>query len=50
MRQPLAAEIDRARKRVPAGLGPGPVGLLPARRRRDGAVLEGRADAGRRRG
>ena len=40
MRQFLAAELGRRGEAVPAGGGPGGVGLFPARRRGDGAVLE----------
>jgi hypothetical protein len=44
MRQLLAAEIGGRSKAVPAGGGPGGVGLLPAGRGGDMAVLEGRAE------
>ena len=40
VRQILAAEFRRRGEAVPAGLRPGPIGLLPARRHGDGAVLE----------
>ena len=43
MRQRLAAPLRGSREPVPAGLRPGAVGLLPAGRRGDGAVLERRA-------
>ena len=43
MRQALAAPFGRAGEAVPAGGGPGGVGLLPARRHGDLAVLERRA-------
>ena len=43
VRQRLAAPFGRRREPVPAGGRPGAVGLLPARRRGDGAVLERRA-------
>ena len=43
MRQRLAAESRGRRHRVPAALPPGLVGLLPARRHGDAAVLERRA-------
>ena len=40
--QPLAAPFGRAGEPVPAGAGPGGVGLFPAGRHGDGAVLEDR--------
>ena len=43
VRQTLAAPLRGSGKPVPAGLRPGAIGLLPARRRGDGAVLERRA-------
>ena len=43
VRQFLTAEIGRRGKAVPAGRGPGGVGLLPARRHGDLAVLERRS-------
>ena len=39
MRQPLPAPLGRAGEPVPAALRPGRIGLLPARRHGDGAVL-----------
>ena len=45
MRQRLAAPLRGQRHRVPAGAGPAAIGLLPARRHGDGAVLERRAEA-----
>ena len=45
LRQLLAAPLRRRGEPVPAGLRPGAVGLLPARRRGDDAVLERRAIA-----
>ena len=45
VRQLLAAPLRRRGQPVPAGLRPGAIGLLPARRRGDGAVLERRAVA-----
>ena len=44
VRQRLAAPLRRQRNRVPAGRGPAAIGLLPARRHGDGAVLERRAE------
>ena len=44
VRQFLAAPFGRRGEPVPAGGGPGGVGLLPARRRGDVAVLERRAE------
>ena len=44
VRQRLAAEVGRRGETVPAGGGPGGVGLLPAGRRRHLAVLERRAE------
>ena len=41
VRQLLAAEFGGRGNAVPAGGGPGGIGLFPARRRGDGAVLEG---------
>src|SRR4029453_8406059 len=43
MRWPLATPICRRREPIPACRGPGGVGILPARRRGDIAVLERRA-------
>ena len=40
MRQLLAAPVGRRGEAIPAGRGPGGVGVLPAGRRRDVAVLE----------
>ena len=45
MRQMLAAPLRGRREPIPAGRGPGAIGLLPARRRGDDAVLELRAAA-----
>ena len=45
VRQLLAAPLRGCGEPVPAGLRPGAIGLLPARRRGDGAVLERRAVA-----
>ena len=45
MRQILAAPLRGRGEPVPARLRPGAIGLLPARRRGDGAVLERRAVA-----
>ncbi len=45
VRQSLAAPLLGRGKPVPAGLGPGAIGFLPAGRGGDRAVLEGRADA-----
>ena len=45
LRQPLAAPFGRRGKTVPAALAPAAIGLLPAGRGGDRAVLEGRADA-----
>ena len=44
VRQFLAAEFGGRGHAVPAGGGPGGIGLFPARRRGDGAVLEGGAE------
>ena len=43
-RQALAAPFAGRGKPVPPGRGPGPGGLLPARRHGDAAVIEGRAE------
>ena len=45
LRQILAAPLRGRGEAVPAGLRPGAIGLLPAGRRGDGAVLERRAVA-----
>ncbi len=45
VRQLLAAPFRGRGESVPAGRGPGAIGFFPARRRGDGAVLEGRAVA-----
>jgi len=45
MRQLLAAPLGGRGKPVPAGLRPSAIGFFPARRRRDGAILERRAVA-----
>src|SRR5690242_4762451 len=42
MRQLLTAPIGRRREAVPTSCGPGRVGVFPARRRRNLAVLEWR--------
>ena len=44
MRQRLAAPLFRQRHCVPSGCGPAAIGLLPAGRHRDVAVLERRAE------
>ena len=41
MRQALASELGRRRQPIPAGRGPVAIGLFPARRRGDDAVLDG---------